>query len=261
MNRENWLNITLIACFAAILVGLVYTPYDPYAQQFFTERLSTGSAAHWFGVDRLGQDYFSRIWRGAANSFFFALIGSLVVLAVSSFLLFLERKGGRVVGNMVRSAVSFGIAMPAIFVGLLIVTFMERGALALTMAIGVAGVPFAFRQLRVLWGELVATPYVEASRAIGGASWHRFRFTIWPNLWPQLLGLWKLVFAFALLELSALTYLGLAGDPNWAELGTLLREGQKLLLNSPMFVIWPGLGLCFVLGMVRAVKADGGSGG
>lgn len=256
MNRDNGLNLVILASFVLVLIGLVYTPHDPYAQLYFSERLSGSSMAHWFGVDRLGQDYFSRIWRGAANSFFFALIGSLVVLSVSSLLLCLERKGGRVVGNMVRSAVSFGIAMPAIFVGLLIVTFMERGALALTMAIGVAGVPFAFRQLRILWGELVATPYVEASRAIGGAAWHRFRFTIWPNLWPQLLGLWKLVFAFALLELSALTYLGLAGDPNWAELGTLLREGQKLLLNSPAFVIWPGLGLCFVLGMVRAVRAE-----
>nr|WP_246462661.1 ABC transporter permease subunit [Pelagicoccus albus] len=168
----------------------------------------------------------------------------------------LEEKGGRVIGSAVRSVVSFGIAMPAIFVGLLIVTFMERGPWALTTAISVAGVPFAFRQLRVLWSELKSTAYVEASKAIGGGAWHRFNFTIWPNLWPQLLGLWKLVFAFSLLELSALTYLGLAGDPNWSELGTLLREGQKLLLNDPSFVIWPGMALCLALGSVRLVRAD-----
>lgn len=256
MREGKSLNGAIFLCLALLLAGLLWTPHDPYGQDFFELRITGASFEHWLGVDRLGQDYLSRIWRGAGNSILFASLGSLAVLGASSLLLLLERKGGRVVGNVVRSAVSFGIAMPAIFIGLLIVTFMERGPLALTTAIAVAGVPFAFRQLRVLWQELSGTAYVEASRAIGGGIWHRFRFTVWPNLWPQLLGLWKLVFAFALLELSALTYLGLAGDPNWAELGTLLREGQKLLLQSPAFVIWPGMMLCFVLGLVRLVRAE-----
>lgn len=256
MSRGRRVNWVVAGCLALLLGGLFWTPHDPYGQSFFELRLSGASAGHWLGVDRLGQDYLSRIWRGAGNSILFAWLASLLALMVAAVLLLVERKGGRLVGNLVRSLVSFGIAMPAIFIGLLIVTFMERGALALTLAIGVAGVPFGFRQLRVLWGELMAMAYVEASRAIGGSAWHRFRFTVWPNLWPQLLGLWKLVFAFALLELSGLTYLGLAGDPNWAELGTLLREGQKLLLNSPAFVVWPGVALCAVLGMARVVRSD-----
>ncbi len=256
MKQGSRLNLCLLACFALLLAGLLWTPYDPYEQAFFDLRISGASLQHWFGVDRLGQDYFSRIWRGAGNSILFAFLGSVGALLVSSLLLLVENKGGRSLGKGVRSLVSFGIAMPAIFIGLLIVTFMERGAFALTFAVGAAGVPFAFRQLRVLWRELNATAYVEASRAIGGSVWHRMVFTIWPNLWPQLLGLWKLVFAFALLELSSLTYLGLAGDPNWAELGTLLREGQKLLLNSPAFVVWPGAALCLVLGMARLVESE-----
>lgn len=255
MKERSW-NRWIFACFAVLLLGLLWTPYDPYGQSYFDLRLSGASGEHWFGVDRLGQDYFSRIWRGAGNSMLFALLGSLSALSVSGLLLVAERSGWHWIGHGVRSMVSFGIAMPAIFIGLLIITFMEPGPKALTVAIGAAGVPFAFRQMRVLWRELASTAYVEASRAIGGSRWHRFVFTIWPNFWPQLLGLWKLVFAFALLELSALTYLGLASDPNWAELGTLLREGQKLLLNSPSFVIWPGMVLCTVLGLVRLVEAE-----
>lgn len=249
-------NLVIVLCFAGLLLGLFWTPYDPYEQSFFDLRVSGSSPEHWLGVDRLGQDYLSRIWRGAANSILFAILGSVASLAVSGLLLTLQERGGLLLGKAVRSLVSFGIAMPAIFIGLLIVTFMERGGGALTIAIGVAGVPFAFRQLRVIWGELTSTAYYEASRAIGGSTRHRLYFTIWPNLWPQLLGLWKLVFAFALLELSSLTYLGLASDPNWAELGTLLREGQKLLIHSPAFVVWPGVVLCFTLGLVRWVDSE-----
>lgn len=256
MREEGWTNVCVLGCLAVLLAGIFLTPYDPYEQAFFELRICGMSGTHWFGVDRLGQDYFSRIWRGAGNSILFALFGSVGALAGAALLLCVERNGGRSLAKAVRALVSFGIAMPAIFIGLLVVTFMERGPLALTIAIGGAGVPFAFRQLRVLWSELNATAYVEASRAIGGSVWHRFVFTIWPNLWPQLLGLWKLVFAFALLELSALTFLGLAGDPNWAELGTLLRTGQGLLLHSPAFVIWPGVVLCSVLGLVRCVRVN-----
>ena len=256
MTVGRSLNGSVLACFAVLLIGLFWTPHDPYGQDFFEFRTTGTSFAHWLGVDRLGQDYLSRVWRGAGNSILFALLGSVAALTTSSVLLFIEQKGGSVVEKVVRSVVSFGIAMPAIFIGLLIVVFMERGPFALTLAITVAGVPFAFRQLRVLWRELSVMAYVEASRAIGGSAWHLFRYTIWPNLWPQFLSLWKLVFAFALLELSALTYLGLAGDPNCAELGTLLREGQKMLLQSPAFVIWPGVLLCVVLGMVRLLRAE-----
>lgn len=256
MRWQKGINYVALAGLGLLLVGLLWTPHNPYGQIHFELRMSGPSVEHWLGVDRLGQDYLSRVWRGAGNSIAFALVGSVAVLGISVALIWVERKGGPVVGSVIRAFVSFGIAMPAIFVGLLIVTFMERGPIALTCAIAVAGVPFAFRQLRVLWRELNGMAYVEASRAIGGSLSHRFRFTIWPNLWPQLLEIWKLVFAFALLELSALTYLGLAGDPNWAELGTLLREGQKLLLNSPAFVIWPGMLLCFVLGLVRLLRAE-----
>ncbi|MDQ8187387.1 ABC transporter permease subunit [Pelagicoccus sp. SDUM812002] len=255
MSEGRWINGIVFGLMTLLLAGILWTPYDPYEQAFFDLRISGSSMEHWFGVDRLGQDYFSRIWRGAGNSISFALLGSLGALLVSALLLMAERMGGSLLGQVVRTLVSFGIALPAIFIGLLVVTFMERGASSLALAIGAAGVPFAFRQLRVIWSELNATAYVEASRAIGGSICHRFVFTIWPNLWPQLLGLWKLVFAFALLELSALTFLGLAGDPNWAELGTLLRAGQGLLLHSPAFVIWPGVALCSVLGMVRLIRS------
>ncbi len=242
--------------YAACLLGLFYTPHDPYGQSFFELRLTGPNAEHWLGVDRLGQDYFSRVWRGAGNSLLFAVAASVATLAFSAALLLGERCGGRVVSHSIRAMVSFGIALPAIFVGLLVVTFMERSGGALAVAVAVAGVPFAFRQLRILWLELSSMAFVEASRAIGGSAWFRLRFTIWPNLLPQLVALWKLVFAFALLELSALTYLGLAGDPNWAELGTLLREGQKLLLQDPSFALWPGVVLCSVLGAARMVSVE-----
>ena len=252
--RRSSRNLVVVGCMGVLLIGLWYTPFDPYAQSFFDKRYEGPSLAHFFGVDKLGQDYFSRIWRGAGNSIGLSFLASAFVLVASTLLLVVEEKGGRAMGRMVRGLVAFGIALPGVFMGLLIMTLMERSPGALAFAISLAGIPFAFRQLRVMWQEQVQAGYVEASRAIGGSAWHTFRFSILPNLLPQFVELWKLVFAFAFLELSGLTYLGLTPDPNWAELGTLLKQGQGILLKSPGFVLWPGLLLCGVLASVRLLR-------
>lgn len=245
-----------LSCFAICLMGFGLTPFDPYGQQFLDRANEGFQWQHLFGVDELGQDVLSRVWRGSGNTVFFALWASLGTLVLSIGLLFLERKGGKVVSKAILSTVSLGIAIPVMFLGLLFMIFMEREPSTLSLAISVAGVPLAFRQLRVLWIEQNGMMHVEASRAIGGSARHIFMFSLFPNIRPQLIDLWKLVFAIAILELSALTFLGLAGDPNWAELGTLLHKHQKHLLQQPLLVIWPGLTLCGILWSIRTIKAE-----
>jgi len=249
-------NVYPLGCFAFCLLGFFLTPHDPYAQKFLglvSEGLNWG---HLFGVDELGQDVLSRVWRGAGNTVFYALWASFGTLLFSALLLTVERRCGPVASKAILSVVSLGIAVPVMFLGLLFMIFMEREPSTLSFAISIAGIPFAFRQLRVLWMEQTSMTHVEASRAIGGTAKHIFLFSLFPNIRPQLVEIWKLVFAIAILELSALTFLGLAGDPNWAELGTLLRKHQKFLLQQPLLVVWPGLVLCGILWTIRTIKPE-----
>ena len=60
----------------------------------------------------------------------------------------------------------------------------------------------------------------------------------------------KLLFAVSVLELSGLTFLGLTGDPDLLELGTILRHNQAYLFQAPALVIWPGL---FLIGLLLTV--------
>ncbi|MFW6354193.1 MAG: ABC transporter permease, partial [Verrucomicrobiota bacterium] len=55
------------------LAGLIYTPYAPSAQIAREAALSGPSASHWLGVDALGRDLFSRLWRGTGNTVVMAL--------------------------------------------------------------------------------------------------------------------------------------------------------------------------------------------
>jgi energy-converting hydrogenase Eha subunit A len=55
--------LILMAIFAPLI-----TPYNPEAQSFLTEALAFPSAEHWFGVDNLGRDFYSRVVYGSRVS-------------------------------------------------------------------------------------------------------------------------------------------------------------------------------------------------
>ena len=57
---------------ALILVGLVWTPYDPDAL-LAGPKLEGPSLAHWLGTDSFGRDIFSRLLQGAGTTFLIAL--------------------------------------------------------------------------------------------------------------------------------------------------------------------------------------------
>jgi peptide/nickel transport system permease protein len=120
-------------------------------------------------------------------------------------------------------------------------------------------VPFAFRQLRVMWIEQTGALHVLASRALGATRWHVTWFSIWPNIRPQAASLARLLFAMGVLEFAGLSFLGLNGDPDLAELGAMLRQNQGDMFQQPWLVVWPGVMLSGLLYVVHATGRVGGA--
>jgi peptide/nickel transport system permease protein len=261
--KVHWPGVAAAALVALALCGFFLTPHDPAAQLFIAGRLAGPGAGHWLGVDGLGRDFFSRMWLGTANTIVPGSTASALTLLLASGLLAAERAGPRWFGGFVRNLVSVGIAMPVLFVGLLLLVFLKPSAPALVAAVSIGGVPFAFRQLRVIWAEQANALHVLASRALGATTDHLVKFTIWPNVRGQVWSLAKILFAVSVLELSGLTFLGLTGDPDFAELGTLLRQNQAHLFQQSFLVVWPGVVLTGLLLLVQlsAIRGRGSPAG
>ena len=73
--------LTLVA--GAVLLGLVWTPFDPGAVDP-SARLQPPSAVHWFGTDQYGRDVFSRILSGGALSVSLALAATTMALLIGA---------------------------------------------------------------------------------------------------------------------------------------------------------------------------------
>lgn len=256
MKRNRLFDILLGMVLFWALAGLLYTPYDPLSQAFTTERLNGPSAYHWLGIDGLGRDLFSRIWLGSGNSITMGLIATLGNLLLAGLLLIVEQRSPVWFSGILLSFVSGWLAIPVLFIALLLLVYFDQGPTTLIIAAALGNVPFTFRQLRVLWRHQKETLYVQASRVLGSRSWNLFRKTIWPNLKPDVAGLGKLIFAFSLLEVSGLAFLGLIGDPDFAELGSILRQNKSYLLADPWQVIWPGVFLSGILLLVQLSRSE-----
>jgi peptide/nickel transport system permease protein len=230
-----------------VLAGLVVTPHDPMAQSFRDEALAGPSFSHWLGIDGLGRDFLSRLWRGGANTIGLAASALVITLCLASILVAVEQAGPSWCGKMVRMGVGIWVALPVIFIGLLLLVFLKPSPGALVLAVGLGNMAFAFRQLRVYWISVRGALYVKSSEVLGSRGWRLFRWAIWPNLRPDLFALSRLLFAISALELSGLAFLGLIGDPDFAELGSILKQNQAFLYQAPILVVLPGLLLSFIL--------------
>src|SRR5690349_5180109 len=93
----------VIAWIAWALVGLLWTPYDPQAQIDRAPQAGGISAAHWLGVDDIGRDVLSRVWRGSGNTIVLGAMAAAGTMFFAALLLVLERRGPRVLRRLVRA--------------------------------------------------------------------------------------------------------------------------------------------------------------
>lgn len=232
---------------AAALAGIVLTPHDPRSQAFRADALQGPDLSHWLGIDGLGRDFFSRLWEGAGHTVGLAMVALFITLVLASLLVALERRFPDSLGRFIRMGIGLWVALPVIFIGLLLLVFLNPSPGALVIAVGLGNLAFAFRQLRVYWMGTRQSLYVQSSEVLGARGWSLFRWAIWPNLVPDLFALGRLLFAMSALELSGLAFLGLIGDPDFTELGSILKQNQAYLYQAPALVILPGAVLSLIL--------------
>ena len=233
--------ILLLIAVMAIAAPLVAT-HDPFAQSL-KEGLQSPSADHWLGTDKQGRDTWSRIVYGARPT----LAGAIVVVLLSELIgvplgLISGYFGGRV-DNWIMRILDMLLAFPALLLAILIVTTFGRGLTYTVIALGVVYIPAIARVVRSVAMVQRQQVYVEAARATGVES-HRILFRhLLPNVISPILVHSSVDLAYAILDIAALSFLGLGIQPPEPDWGSMLAEGRSFLLLSPYVSIFSGLAI------------------
>jgi peptide/nickel transport system permease protein len=160
--------------------------------------------------------------------------------------------GGLADGIIMRSA-DFVFALPALLVAIVVIGIVGGGTYLAVGMLVFLFCPVDTRLVRAATLEQRNRPYVEAARTLG-LSRRRIMFRhIWPNVLPIAVANATLAFAFALVALSSLSFLGIGVSPGTADWGRMLSDSQTLLFQNPATALAPGIALVLTAAAVNVI--------
>ncbi|MEV6008771.1 ABC transporter permease [Streptomyces sp. NPDC051976] len=240
--------LALLLLFVAVaLLAPWLAPHDPTIGDFATTMAGPG-AAHWLGTDQGGHDTFSALLEGARTS----LLGPLGVVAFSSTFgiavgLFSGWRGGRA-DAVIGRALDILFAFPSLLLAILAVALFGKGLGAPVLAMAVAYLPYTARLVRGLTAQQRNRPYVAAYLVQGHAPAYVAVRRLLPNIAPTVLAQSTVNFGYALLDLAALSFLGLGVQPPAPDWGAMINQGQgAVLAGHPLSAVLPALAVVLVV--------------
>lgn len=222
--------IVALIVLAALLAPIV-APYDPYVGSIL-DRYQASSLAHPLGTDQSGRDILSRLIWGARSS----LVGPAIVVvatAVVGCLLALVAVwfGGKV-DAVIGRLLDILFAFPNMLLAILAVAIFGPSILTASIALAIGYVPYTARVIRSVGLRERGLPYVTSAQLQGISGFVVTVRHILPNVRTQIFTGMSINFGYAMIDLAALSFLGLGVQPPDPDWGLMVSNGQASLLQG-----------------------------
>jgi peptide/nickel transport system permease protein len=238
---------------------------------------STPVGPQWFaaggkyvlGADQLGRDIAVRLLYGGRTSLIVGIVSSLICVVAATILALLAGFYGGWLDFVITRFFDLFYAFPVILLGIalgaaLAISGIHWGPIKVasgnilipTLVISYVLVPYVGRPLRGQVLSLRQKEFIEASIS-QGAGPLRIMFTeLLPNVASSILVFFTLIIANNIVLEAALSFLGAGVQPPRASWGTLISDGQGLIVTRPWFAIMPGIAIVLTV-LALNVFGDG----
>jgi peptide/nickel transport system permease protein len=248
-TRRHWPPVLIVGCFlfmAFVIVcaifGKLIAPHSASAQDLAASYAGP-SRNHLFGTDQIGRDIFSRTVVGAR----LAIIGPFLIaggaMLIGNFLGTLSGYYGGALDFVIMRWADLMYSLPGLLVAIVVVGVLGGGYWLAVVTLMLLTAPYDARLIR---GTVLAQrprPYVEAVEVLGLPARRIMFWHIWPNVLPVVIANTFLNFAFSLVSLAGLSYLGLGASPGSSEWGRMIADNQDALLSNPLAPLGPAIAL------------------
>ena len=198
---------------------------------------------HLLGTDGNVRDQFSRLVYGARISLLigFVTVGGaifvgVVIGSIAGFL------GGRI-DNLLMRIMDMFLAFPALVLAIVIVSVLGRSLVNAMIAVSIVAIPIYARVMRSSVLSVREQDYVIAARALGDSPLSILVRRVMPNAITPLIVQGTLGIGSAVLEVAALSFLGIAAAQPLAEWGLMIGAERNQLFTAPWLVLAPGVAL------------------
>jgi peptide/nickel transport system permease protein len=203
-------------------------------------------AGHLLGTDALGQDVFSRLLHGGADSLLLGasvvVLGGLLGLTVG---IVAGYYGGPVDETLMRVA-DVVLSFPVIVLAIAVAAGLGASERNAVLALLVVWWPAYARIGRSLVLGIKEQEYVTAARAIGQSTRGILWRTILPNMVSAVVVLATIDLGNAITTLAALSFIGVGVPPNTPEWGVMISQGSAYF-DQWWIAVFPGIALFSVI--------------
>ena len=198
---------------------------------------------HIMGLDSNLRDTFSRVLHGSRVSLLVGIVTVTLAIIVGTLIGAVAGFFSGTTDNVLMRFMDVVLSFPSLILAIAIVTVLGTGLMNAMLAIAIVSIPVYARVMRASVLSVRETDFVTASRALGESSGGILTRRILPNALTPLIVAGTLGIGGAILEVAALSFVGLGAQPPTAEWGAMIANDRNLFFSAPHLIFFPGVAI------------------
>ena len=195
------------------------------------------------GTDHLGRCVLSRLLWGASASLFSSIGIIGIVFCLGTFLGVISGYFGGGLDSVISNIVTIVQAFPRLILAIAIAGVLGVGIVNTIIALSLVNWTEYARLARSMVLGIKERTYIKAARICGESHLGIILRHVLPNIFPSLIVSASLDISVMIMEVAALSYLGLGVKSSTPEWGAMMNLGQAYLQTDPRLVLLPGAAL------------------
>jgi peptide/nickel transport system permease protein len=221
--------ITGLIITTGFILTAIFAPWlAPYpVTQTVGDVWALPAPAYLLGTDNLGRDLLSGLIHGTRVTLLIAGLATALSFTLGASLGLLAAVAGGWVDQVLSRGVDLLMAIPTLIFALVVLSVFPSTVTTLVLVMGLLDATRVFRLSRALALDITVMDYVEAARLRGEKKLWIIFHEILPNALTPLVSELGMRFIFAILFLSALSFLGLGVQPPDADWGGMVKANKE----------------------------------
>lgn len=242
---------TIFLFLAIAVVGVaVFAPWiaprDPY-EAVMMDSLKEPGDTYMCGTDKLGRDVLSRVIYGTRTSLAMTLCLVTAIFVVGTLLGILAGYFGGIVDGVIMRIADMMISFPGLVLAIAIAGMLGPNMVNAIIAISAVSWTKYARLARSMVFKIKKSLYIEAAKVTGTKTIHILWRYVLPNMIPTMVVTAATDIGTMMLELAALSFLGVGAQAPTPEWGLMLNEGKTYIAKAPWLMVYPGIAIVIVV--------------
>ena len=240
---ENKIAAVCLVVLCVIITAVLMAPLSSVDPDYMDvmNKMAGPSREHWFGTDELGRDSFTRALYGSRVSLLVGFATMVVSVTAGTCVGAVSGYAGGKIDIILMRIVDMFQSVPSLLMIIVIFSFVPNNMVTLVLMLALFSWTGVARIVRAQTLTLKERDFVIAAKTLGVSHVKIILKHIIPNMTTQIIVAASLSIAGAILDESALSYLGYGVALPKASWGSMLQNAQQYILYDPLLALIPGM--------------------